>query len=410
MRNFSRIIATSTIALALTVGLSAQEPHSTNDVVHIKPSDLPKPYATPSANFGPRMIGMPEGAKLKVPEGFKVEIFAEDLSGPRSLTVAPNGDVFVVESAVHRVICLRDTKGTGKADVKEVFAEKLKQPFGIQFYGKHVYIGNTDSVVRFPYTPGQTKAVGEPEVIISDLPAQGYRGHWTRNILIHPKTKKIFVTVGSETDIGEAKNRRAVILQYNLDGSGEKVYASGLRNAVGLDVHPKTGQLWTSVNERDGLGDDLVPDYVTSVKEDGFYGWPWYYIGANHDPRVPENPSLKDKTIVPDVLLTSHSAALGLVFYTGKMFPKEYQGDMFVALHGSGNRSKRTGYNIVRVKFKNGKPVGSYEPFVSGWMFGEDMREVWGRPTGVAQGKDGSLFIAEDGGSRIFRVSYDKKK
>ena len=398
---------------ATLLGLAALAPLSPADAqaprpqtILVKPSELPAPYATQSANNGPKLIAKPEDAGLTLPAGFKAEVFAEGFNNPRWLAVAPNGDVFVVESGPNRVTMLRDSAGVGKADTREVFAEGFSQPFGVAFWKDYLYVGNTGSVVRFPYKAGQTKAVGPPETVVPDLPALGYHGHWTRNVVFNPRTGKMYVTVGSETDIGPAKPRRAVVLEFNADGSAERVYASGLRNPVGLAFHPTTGALWACVNERDGLGDELVPDYVTSVKEGGFYGWPNYYIGPNHDPRVPEAPELKSKVIVPDVLIVPHSAALGLAFYTGKMFPPEYKGDAFAALHGSGNRSKRTGYKIVRVRLKNGKAVGGYEDFMTGWMLGEDRPEVWGRPVGLAVAKDGALLVVDDGAGKIWRVSY----
>lgn len=405
-------IATNTLAVcALCVSFAAQPSSShaqqSDTTIMIKPADLPAPYATGSANNGPRIVPKPDDAALKLPPGFRAEVFAEGFNSPRWLAVAPNGDVFVVESGANRVICLRDTKGAGRADQKEVFADGLSQPFGIAFRQDYLYIGNTGSVVRFDYKAGDMKASGPAETVVPNLPALGYHGHWTRNIAFNSRTGKMYVTVGSETDIGEAKPRRAVILQFNPDGSNEQVYASGLRNPVGLAFAPN-GTLYACVNERDGLGDDLPPDYFTSVTPGGFYGWPYYYIGPNHDPRVPEAPELKSKTIVPDVLFTSHSAALGLVFYTGRMFPKEYQNDAFVALHGSGNRTKRTGYKIVRIPFKQGRPAGGYQDFLTGWMLGEDRAEVWGRPVGLALAKDGALLIADDGAGKIWRVSYQK--
>lgn len=374
----------------------------------IRPEDLPKPFATPPANNGPKIVLKPEGATLNLPPGFKAEVFAEGFTNPRWLTVAPNGDVLVVESGPGRVTLLRDTKGVGKADIRETFTEGLRQPFGISFFKDYLYIGNTDSVIRFPYKDGQTKAEGQPETVVPDLPALGYHGHWTRNVVFNTRTSKMYVTVGSEEDIGEAKPKRAVILEYNADGTGYKVYAEGLRNPVGLAFQPGKGTLWAAVNERDNLGDDLVPDYVTSVKEGGYYGWPYYYIGQNHDPRMPEKPELKAKAVTPDIIVQAHSAVLGLVFYTGKQFPKEYQGDAFAAFHGSGNRSKRTGYKIVRIPFKNGKPVGGYQDFLTGWMLGEDDKNVWGRPVGLAVAKDGALLIVDDGANKIWRVSYQK--
>ena len=374
-----------------------------------KPADLPAPYATPSANNGPQMIPQPAGASLKLPPGFKAEVFAENMKNARWLTVAPNGDVFVAECNQNRITVLRDTTGKGVADTREVFATGLDQPFGVQFWQDYFYVANTGSIVRFKYKSGQTKADGPPETVVADIPGNGYRGHWTRDLEFNAKGTKMYVTVGSSVNIGEEDDpRRASIMEFNPDGTGGRIFASGLRNATGKAFNPKTGELWCNVNERDGLGDELVPDYFTSVKDGGFYGWPYYYAGKIHDPRVPEKPELKAKSLEPDMLLTAHVAALGVVFYSGKMFPKEYQGDAFLALHGSGNRSKRAGYRIIRVPFKNGKCSGEWEDFLTGWMFGEDDQRVWGRPVGLAVWKDGSLLIVDDGANKIWRVSYTK--
>jgi glucose/arabinose dehydrogenase len=278
------------------------------------------------------------------------------------------------------------------------------------FHKNWFYVANTNAIVRFSYQPGQTTAAGEPEKLVELTPG-GYNQHWTRNILFSPDGTKMFVSIGSATNVSvESDPRRAAISVYDPDGKNHRIYAGGLRNPIGLAWNPKTGELWTAVNERDGLGDDLVPDYVTSVKEGGFYGWPYSYIGQNEDPRRKgEGADLVKRSIVPDVLLTSHSAALGILFYDGKMFPKEYRGDAFVALHGSWNRQKLTGYKIIRVKFKDGKLVSnSYEDFVTGWLPDENSNEVWGRPVGLLVAADGSLLITDDGGNKVWRVSYGK--
>lgn len=369
---------------------------------------LPKPFATPSVNNFPIVVPKPATATLTMPKGFKAEIFAEGLNNPRWMAQAPNGDIFVAESGPNRITVLRDTQKKGVADFKDTFATGLDLPFGIAFHKNHLYIANTGSVVRFPYKKGQTKAEGSPETIVPNLPGRGYRQHWTRNVIFHPSNGKMYVSVGSETNVGEEEPRRAAILEFNPDGSEMRIFASGIRNPIGLAFNPTTRALWTTCNERDGLGDDLVPDYVTSVQDGGFYGWPYYYIGQNHDPRMPEKPELKAKSVVPDVLLTSHSAALGIVFYKGKMFPKQYRGDAFVALHGSWNRSKRTGYSLIRIPFKNGKPVGGYEDFVTGWALDSGKKEVWGRPVGILELKDGSLLVTDDGANKIWRITYGK--
>ncbi len=380
----------------------------------IRAADLPAPFATPSADNGPHLISRPENAGLTVPPGFHVHIWAENLNNPRIAQVAPNGDVFVAESGPNRVIVLRDSKGAGKADVKEVFSGDLKQPFGIAFFPPgpeptHVYVANTDSVVRFPYHNGDLKAVGGAETIVPDLPGGGYHQHWTRNVVFRPDGKKMYVSVGSQGNEDEGEDpQRAAISEFDPDGAGRRLFASGIRNPVGMAFNPVDKSLWTAANERDGLGNDLVPDYATSVKDGGFYGWPNYYIGPNHDPRVSEKLELKARTIVPDVLFTSHVAALGISFYTANQFPAEYKNSAFVAEHGSWNREARSGYRVVRIPIgRNGKAAGGFEDFVTGWTLNDG--RVWGRPVSVVTAKDGSLLITDDGGNKIWRVVYTGK-
>ncbi len=388
--------------------------HFNKPVKHqILPEDLPKPFATDSARMSSKIIPQPANATLKMPKGFKIEVFAEGgFTYPRWMALAPNGDVFVADSRANSVIVLRDKNKDGKADERFVFSDKLSQPFGMAFWKDWFYVANTDSVVRFKYKSGQTEAVGEPEQIIK-LTRGGYNQHWTRNIKFSPDGKKLFVSIGSSGNYEpEDDERRAAISVYNPDGSGHEIFASGLRNPIGLDFNPKTGELWTAVNERDGLGDNLVPDFVTSVKKGAFYGYPFSYIGQNPEPRLKgARPDLIKKAIVPDVLVTSHSAALGIVFNDGKMFPKEYRGDAFVAFHGSWNREKLTGYKIIRIDFdEKGKiSSNSYEDFISGWLPNENSREVWGRPVGLLMLEDGSMLIADDGAKKIWRVYYEKK-
>ena len=380
-------------------------------VISIDPKTLPPPFATESATRSSRQIAQPADARLFVPKGFKVNLFAEGgFREPRWMALAPNGDVFLADSHGNSVIVLRDKNKDGIAEERFVWSNKLSQPFGMAFYKDWFYVANTDSIVRFKYTPGQTAAEGEPERLV-ELTAGGYNQHWTRNVLFSPDGTKMFVSIGSATNVSvEADPKRAAISVYDPDGKNHRIYASGLRNPIGLAWNPKTGELWAAVNERDGLGDDLVPDYATAVKEGGFYGWPYSYIGQNEDPRRKGgNAALVAKAIVPDVLFTSHVAALGIQFYTGKMFPKEYHGDAFVAFHGSWNRQKMSGYKVVRIRFKDGKLVGnSYEDFLSGWLRTEDSNEVWGRPVGLLVAADGSLLITDDGAKKIWRVSYGK--
>jgi glucose/arabinose dehydrogenase len=380
----------------------------------IKPESLPKPFETKSALNNPTVAPAPAGAALTLPAGFEVKVFAEgDFQNPRWIIEGPNGDLFLSDNRANNITLLRDTNKDGVIDNKTerfVFASGLNQPFGMAIQQGYFYLANTNAVLRFKYQAGQTKLEGEGEKII-DLPGEGYRQHWTRNIIFSKDGKKLYVSVGSETNVGEEEPRRAAINQYNPDGSGHRIYASGIRNPIGLAWNPANGQLWTAVNERDGLGDELVPDYATSVKDGGFYGWPYSYIGQHEDPRMAgKRPDLVAKAIVPDVLLEAHCAALGLVFYTGKMFPSEYQGDAFVAMHGSWNRSRRSGYKVVRIPFKNGRPEGGYENFLVGWVQDDLGKEVWGRPVGLTMIRDGSLLVVDDGGKKVWRVTYKKNR
>lgn len=325
---------------------------------------------------------------------------------PRMMTLAPNGDVFVSDGSAGIIHLFRDANHDGIAELHLIFATGLHQPFGLAFHAGYFYVGNTDGVVRFRYATGQTRATAPPERIIN-LPGGG---HWTRNLLFSPDGSQLYVSVGSDSnvDLGEPPIR-AAISEYNPDGSGGHVFASGIRNPVGLAWNPAAKEVWTAVNERDGLGDDLPPDYATSVHAGAFFGWPYAYTGPHEDPRHRgKRPDLVQKTLVPDVLIQAHSAALGIAFYQGKMFPAKYNGDAFVALHGSWNRSNKTGYKIIRIPFRNGKPAGGYDDFLTGWMTGEKDRRVWGRPVGLLVLADGSLLVSDDGASTIWRVTYKK--
>ncbi len=377
-------------------------------------ADLPEPYATQSANNQPRLVARPEGAWPKAPEGFVVTEFATGLRNPRQIVTAPNGDVFITESQAGQVHVLRGMKD-GHPETSEVYATGLKQPFGMAFYPnganpKYLYVGNTDAVVRIPYKNGDLKASAEPEHVC-DLPGGGRLtggGHWTRDVKFSPDGKTLLVSVGSISNVHErpdmADERRADILAFTPEGKNERIYASGIRNPVSIAFHPRTGDLWTSVNERDGLGDNLVPDYITRVKEGGFYGWPWYYLGGHQDPRhAGAHPELKDKAIVPDVLLTSHMASLGMTFYTGKQFPQAYHDDIFAAEHGSWNRERRVGYELIRVPLKGGVPNGSYEDFMTGFVTPDG--DVWGRPVGVTVAPDGALLVTDDGSNTVWRIA-----
>ena len=396
----------------------------------IRPADLPKPGATPSAANVSHIVARPPSAVPQVPAGFRAELFAEGLSGPRQMRLAPNGDIFVAETGAGRIRVLRAAAGASKPAVSEIFADRLRQPFGIAFFPsganpQWVYVANTDSVIRFPYKSGDTKAAGEPETVVARLPRGG---HSTRDVVFSHDDKAMMVSVGAAGNAGEGMGNapgglpswiaqqplgagwgyeadRAAILMFDPQGKSPGVFATGIRNCVGLAVHPLTGDLYCSTNERDGLGDNLVPDYVTRVRQGAFYGWPWFYIGDNQDPRhAGERADLKGRITVPDVLIQAHSASLGLTFYTGDAFPAEYRGDGFAAEHGSWNRSKRTGYKVIRIRLRDGVPTGEYEDFVTGFVVNDS--DVWGRPVGVAVARDGALLVSEDGNGTIWRITH----
>jgi glucose/arabinose dehydrogenase len=379
-------------------------------------ADLPAPYATKSAENGADEVGRPANAWPQAPAGFKVEMYASGLDNPRWMRTAPNGDIFLAESGGGRIRVFRGVTSDGKPEQIAIFASGLKRPYGIAFYPpgpdpQWVYVGNTNEVIRFPYHNGDLKASG-PSQHIADMPTGG---HWTRSVEFSPDGKRMFVAVGSEsndddTDTNSAEKNRADILGYNPDGSDMHVYAYGIRNAGGgIALNPDTGELWCSVNERDALGDDLVPDYITHVQEGGFYGWPWWYIGGHQDPRQKgKHPELKDKAIVPDVLLQPHNASLELTFYEAKQFPAEYRGDIFAAEHGSWNRSVRAGYEVIRVPLhQTGHASGEYQDFLTGFVLPDG--HVWGRPVGITVAPDGSLLVSDDASNSVWRVSYTGK-
>ncbi len=375
---------------------------------------LPAPYTTESVRNSTKTVGWEDGQMPKAPVGFKVDKYASDLEHPRWIYQAPNGDVFVAESntkrSADRITLLRDTNKNGQPN-KEVFLEDLNQPFGMLVLGDYFYVANTDGLLRFPYKEGQAKITTKGEKIM-DLPAGGYNNHWTRNLLASPDGKKIYVTVGSASNVAEhgmdEEVRRANILTINPDGSGETIFASGLRNPVGMAWVPGTNTLWTAVNERDELGDDLVPDYLTSVKQGGFYGWPYSYYGDNVDPRrKDENPELVKKALVPDVPLGAHTASLGLTFYDKTKFPAKYRNGAFVGQHGSWNRSELVGYKVVFVPFKDGQPTGPMQDFLTGFIADAKGSKVRGRPVGVTTLADGTMLVADDEGNTIWRVSAE---
>ena len=388
-------------------------------------ADLPEPYATPSVDNGPNgttnMIARPKDAWPQAPTGFKVELYATDLGNPRLLRTAPNGDLFLADSDGGKILVFRGVTGDGKARQTGVFATGLSQPFGIAFFPpgpnpKWMYVGNTDSVVRFPYQNGDLKSRGAAEKL-ADIPGGGRLrggGHWTRDIVFSKDGTRMLVSVGSHSNVDDSDTHpeeyhRADVLQFMPEGKFEKVYAWGIRNCVGEAINPITGALWCSTNERDALGDNLVPDYITHVEEGGFYGWPWYYMGGHQDPRhAGKHPELKSKVLAPDVLLQPHFASLEMLFYDGPQFPAEYKGDVFAAEHGSWNRQKRAGYEVIRAPLENGKATGEYEDFLTGFVTADG--RVWGRPVGVAVAQDGSLFVSDDGSKSIWHVIYTGKK
>ncbi|HJT81500.1 MAG TPA: sorbosone dehydrogenase family protein [Chthoniobacterales bacterium] len=380
--------------------------------------DLPPPGSNVFAIKPPRVVDRPEGAHPRVPAEFKIELYASGFDKPRYLLTAPNGDIFVTESDTGQIKLLRDTDGDNKADVTQVFAEGgLRRPFGIAFYPvgpepQYLYVANTDSIVRFPYRNGDTRVRGPAETLAPLSRGAGFLqggGHWTRDIVFSPDSKKMYVSIGSYSNVSdnERERDRARIFELNPDGTDRKVFAWGIRNPVGITFRPGTNELWMSTNERDEMGDDLPPDYISRVQRGGFYGWPWFYIGNHVDPRHQgKHPELAAKVIVPDVLIQPHSASLNLRFYDAVQFPREYKGDIFAALHGSWNRNRRTGYKIIRVPFNHatGRPLGEYQDFVTGFVTPDG--NVWGRPVGITVAKDGALLFSEDGNNTIWRVVH----
>jgi glucose/arabinose dehydrogenase len=408
------------LVLTGTVVLSNCNPsrNVASTVANANSVSLPAP--TESKRKNSKVIGWPADKMPQAPEGFVVTKFADkshQLNNPRWIYVTPNGDVLVSQAKTNKqtspnnIILFRDADKDGHYEVSHVFLSNLNQPLGMLVQGNYFYVGNTDGIYRYPYTPGQLN-IKDPGVKILDLTPDGYNNHWTRNIIASKDGKKFYISSGSASNVGEhgmdKERRRACILQINPDGSGEKLFADGIRNPVGMDWNPVTGELWTAVNERDHLGDELVPDYVTSVKEGGFYGWPYAYFGPNEDPRHKGvRPDLVAKTLVPDVPVGSHTASLGLAFYTSNAFPNPYKNGAFVGQHGSWNRSVFSGYKVVFIPFKNGKP-GKPEDFLTGFIANEEAAEVYGRPAGVTVLPDGSILVADDAANTIWRVRVRK--
>ncbi len=396
----------SRIVFCFAVGLLIAA-YSPAQVTHGQKPKLPAPFATNSVGNGPDREKPPAGFLPTVPTGFKVNVYAGGFKRPRWLAVAPNGDVFLADTANKgEIIVLRDPKNTGVAQMGDSFVEYLNRPFGIAFHDDYVYVGNMNELVRFKYDPKTSKRLG-PKEHLMDLPPGG---HDTRTVVVAPDGKHLFIAVGSDSNIntGEPAIRAAVTI-CDLDGKNARQYATGLRNPVGLAFEPVTGKLWTSVNERDELGDDLPPDYFTSLKDGGFYGWPYSYIGDNVDPRVkPQRPNLVKRAMIPDVLLGAHVAPLQFAYYTGKQFPESYWGGAFIAEHGSWNRATRSGYQVAFVAFKNGEPSVDPVPFLTGFVPNPSGPDVYGRPVGVAVAPDGSLLVSDDGANVVYRVSVAK--
>lgn len=428
------------ISSLLLVGCSDvknnQTTSSSDSVVHVVNDTLPIPYATKSVKNYSKVIGWPENRKPLAPSGFKVTKFADGLQNPRWIYVTATGDILVAEAnteskgvkkvgdkisgkaqsqntgeSANRITLLRDKNMDGKPELRQVLLFGLNQPFGMLVLGNSLYVANTDGLMQFPFQDGQTQIKSEGKKIL-ELPAGGYNNHWTRNIIANADQTKIFISVGSGSNVGEHgmenEIRRANILEINPDGTGERIFAYGLRNPVGMGVDPYSRELWTVVNERDELGDDLVPDYLTKVKQNGFYGWPYAYYGQHEDPRLKgQKPELVKQALTPDVSLGAHTASLGMVFYNQKSFPSKYHGGVFVGQHGSWNRSTLSGYKVVFIPFKNGSPSGEPEDFLTGFISDASKSEVFGRPVGVAVLPNGALLVADDASNLIWKIEAE---
>lgn len=383
--------------------------------IQVSVGGLPQPYSTRSAGKSPNVVSIPASPVLRVPRGFQVNVFAQGLDRPRWLALTPTGDVLVTETRRNRIRLLRDRDKDGVAETSKTFATAangLDIPFGMSFSKDAFFVGNTAAVLRFPYRAGQESLMGNGRKI-TDLPGGGYNQHWTRNVLVSPDQTKLYVSVGSRSNNDEEPLPRASVQVMNLDGSDRQTFAAGLRNPVGLAFHPQTSELYATVNERDGLGDDLVPDYFTRIQAGEFYGWPYAYLAANNpDPNHLLNgksvrPELVEKTRTPDVLFQAHSAALGVQFYNGSKFPEKYRNGSFVAFRGSWNRDQGTGYKIVFVPFnRDGRPKGYYEDFLTGFLLNPQGPDTWGRPVGLLVLPDGSLLVTEEANGRIYRIQY----
>lgn len=406
-----RSVGFALLSLSLCAAATAAPGEKPGDKFSLKPEDLPKPYATDAVDNSPRSIARPANATLNVPEGFKVNLFATNLKGPRYIAVAPNGDVFVAQSYQGSIAALPDKNGDGIADKNTVFADGFARPHGMLFADNALFVADTKAVYRIPYADGDAKA--QPRKALTPGGALGDdRGHWTRNIALSADGKSLFIAIGSRGNVAEEEAPRATIQSVPITGGAPATFASGLRNPIGIALYPDTNELYTVVNERDGLGDGLVPDYFTRVQKDDFFGWPYAYIDKNPDPDFgAKKPDMVAKTKRPDVLFQSHSAPIGIAFYAGNQFPARYQGGAFVTLHGSWNSGAPTGYKVVFVPFKDKRPAANgYENFGTGfWSEGAETAQVWGRPAGIAVARDGALLVADDTGGAIWRISYSGK-
>ena len=392
MKLTALVPATALLALAAALAWESKE---------VK---LPAPFATPSADNGPHVVDKPEGAQLSLPAGFQVDIYAEGFEQPRFMALGPSNELLVSDAVKNGSVYVLDDQKQ-----KKKLIGGLERPYGLAFWKDYLYVGETTSIKRYKYD-AKNRTAGKGEEVISLAGLDG--GHWTRSLLFDRKGEKLYVGIGSRSNVSAGEDpRRAAINRYNADGTGHETFASGTRNPIGLHWYPGTNTLWAAVQERDLLGDDLVPDYFTQIQQGGFYGWPYAYIGPHEDPRrKDEKPDLVAKTIAPDVILPAHVAVLDVLFYTGKQFPAEYQGGAFLAFHGSWNRSKRVGQEIAFLPFKNGKPAADQpRHFLTGWMLSPEKREVWGRPVAPLQLPDGSILVSDDGGNKIWRISYKSR-
>ena len=366
---------------------------------------LPAPYATPTVTNPPKVVGRPSDAQLKVPQGFEIEEYATDFNTPRFMYTGPSGEILVSDSSAGTVYVLVDKNKSYKNPERKQLLTGLDRPYGLAIWKDYLYVGEPTSVKRYKYdSKNLTAGPGEQIASLKDFK----QGHWTRSLLFDAKGEKLYVGVGSGSNVNTGEDpMRAAINRFNPDGSGHEIFASGTRNPIGLHWYPGTDTLWAAVQERDALGDDLVPDYFTHIQQGAFYGWPYAYSGPHEEPRHKgERPDLVAKTIAGDVLLQSHVAVLDFLFYTGKQFPAEYQGGAFLAFHGSWNRSKRVGYEVGFIPFQGGKPSGPVREFLTGWMISPESREVWGRPVAIMQLPDGSILVSDDGGKKIWRIRY----